>query len=77
MEAKAGNDMFEKEGGNTSSIDSFKTRNENHPLCKPMVNHDQNKVKTRGERKIHDHVTQDLLKQVGGWGKAQGQSGEC
>jgi len=33
METKASKDMFEKEGGNTSSIDEFGTRNENHPLC--------------------------------------------
>ena len=38
------------------SVDSFKTRDENHPLHKPMVDHDQDRVKARGEREIHDHI---------------------
>jgi len=49
VETEAGENMFEKQGSNASSIDSFKTRDENHPLCKPMVEHDQNRVKTKRE----------------------------
>jgi len=69
METKACKDVFEKEGSDAGSVNSFKTRDENHPLHKPMVDHDQNRVKTRGERKIHDHVTRDLLEQAGGGGQ--------
>jgi len=64
METKVGKDMFEKQG----SVDSFVTRDENHLLCKPMVDHDQNRVKIRGEWKIHDHVTGNLLEWAGGGG---------
>jgi len=49
VETKAGEDMFEKQGGDTGGINSFGTRDENHPLCKPMVDHDQNRVRTRRE----------------------------
>ena len=56
VEAEAGEDMFKKQGGDTGGIDSFKTRDENHPLHKPMVNHDQYRVKIRGKQKICDHV---------------------
>jgi len=63
-----GENVLEKQGGNTGSVNSFATRDENHPLCKPMVNHNQNRVKTEGEWQIHDHVTQDLLEWVGGRG---------
>jgi len=69
METKAGKNMFEEQGSNAGGIDSFKTRDENHPLHKPMVDHDQNRVKTKGEREIRDHVTRDLLKWAGGGGR--------
>ena len=51
-----GKDMFEKEGGDTGGVNSFGTRDENHPLHKSMVNHDQNGVKTRGNWEIYDYV---------------------
>jgi len=64
-----GEDMFEKQGGNTGGVNRLGTWDENHPLCKPMVDHNQNRVKTRREQQIHDHVTQNLLKQVEGGGR--------
>jgi len=69
--------MFEKESSNIGGVDGFETRDENHSLHKPMVDHDQNRVKTRREQKIRDHVTRDLLKWAGGRGRAQGQSDGC
>ena len=55
---------------NTGGIDGFDTRDENHPLCKSMVNHDQNTVQTGGGNwKICDHITRDLLK----WAEGGGQ----
>jgi len=68
MKIKVGEDVFEKQGGDAGGINSFKARDENHPLHKPMVNHDQNRVKTRREWQIHDHVTQNLLERAGGRG---------
>jgi len=56
METKVGEDMFEKQGSDASGVNSFATRDENHPLGKSMVDHDQNRVKTRGQRKICDHI---------------------
>jgi len=61
-----GENVFEKQGSNAGSVDSFVTRDENHPLHKPMVNHDQNRVKTRGKWQIRDHVAGNLLEQAGG-----------
>ena len=66
METKASENMFEKQGSDTGGVNSFVTRDENHPLHKPMVNHDQNRVKTGGEWQIRDHITQDLLEWMGG-----------
>jgi len=68
-ETKADKDMSKEQGGNSSSIDSFKTRDENHPLHKPMVDHDQYRVKASGKQKICDHVTWDLLERVGDEGR--------
>jgi len=51
VETKAGEDIFEKQSSNTSGIDGFGTRDENHPLYKPMVDHDQNRVKLEESRR--------------------------
>ena len=50
-----------KEGSNVCSGGGFHSWGENYPLCKAMVYHDQYRVKSRGEGKISDKVTQDLL----------------
>ena len=36
MKTKAGKNMLEEESGNSSGIDCLTTRDENHPLHKPM-----------------------------------------
>ena len=36
--------MFEKQGSYASGVDSLMTRDENHPLHKPMVDHDHVRV---------------------------------
>ena len=41
IEAKAKVNFIEEEDGNSFSSDSFLSGAENHPLCKPMVNHNQ------------------------------------
>ena len=40
--------FVEKEGGDTFGSDIFLSRTENHPLSKPMVDHDQKGIKTGG-----------------------------
>ena len=42
-------DFVEKEGGDSLSSDGFLGRAKNHPLSKPMVYHDQERVKARGD----------------------------
>jgi len=68
VKTKAGENMFEKQSGNAGGVDCFVTRDENHPLRKPMVDHDQNRVKTRRQRQIRDHVARNLLKRARGRG---------
>jgi len=68
VETKVGKNVFQKQGGDTGGINSFGTRDGNYPLHKPMVNHDQNRVKIEGEQKIRDHVAGDLLEWAGGRG---------
>ena len=52
---------FEEEGGNTFSGDRLLGRAENYPLCKAMVDHDQQTVKAGREREVSDQVARDLL----------------
>ena len=54
-------DFVEKEGGDSFSSHGFLGRAKNHPLSKPMVDHDQERVKVRGEGEIGDEVAGDLL----------------
>ena len=39
---------------------------ENYPFCKPMVDHNQKKVKARGYWQVSDKVAQDLLEGLRG-----------
>ena len=55
---------MEKEGGYPLGGDGFLCRAENYPLCKAMVDHDQQGIKARGSREIGDEVTGDLLEEV-------------
>ena len=53
--------FVEKEGGYPFYSDSFLYGAENYPLSKAMVNHDQQRIKTRGHREVGDKVIGDLL----------------
>ena len=55
--SKAKEDFVEKEGGDSFGGDRLLSRAKNHPLSKPMVYHDQERVKARGEREIGDEIT--------------------
>ena len=52
---------MEKEGGSPFSSDGFLCGAENYPLCKAMVDHNQQGIETRGSREVSDEVTGDLL----------------
>ena len=58
--------------------DGFLSGAENHPLSKPMVNHDQKRVKAIEEGKVSDEITGDLLEQAGSnWAnESEGGNGE-
>ena len=62
VKPKAEEDLVEEKGGNPFSSNGFLSRAENHPLSKPMVDHDQERVKACGDREIRDQITGDLLK---------------
>ena len=59
---------MEKEGGDPFGGNRFLGRAENHPLSKPMVYHDQERIEARGDREIRDKVTGNLLEGAGGDG---------
>ena len=61
VESKAEVDLVEKEGGNPFYGDCFLCGAENYPLSKPMVDHNQERVKARGYRQVSDEVARDLL----------------
>ena len=60
-ESEAKEDFVEKEGGDSFGGDGFLGRAKNHPLSKPMVYHDQERVKAQGDREVGDEITGDLL----------------
>ena len=71
---------MEKESGYSFSSDRFLSGAENYPLCKAMVDHDQQRVKARGGREVSDQVARDLLEGARGKGfngSEQGNSGVC
>ena len=68
---------MEKEGGNSFGGDRFVGRAKNYPLSKPMVDHDQERVKARGDREISDEIAGDLLEGVRSDGFDGQQRGYC
>ena len=75
IEPEAQIDFVEKEGCYPLDGDRFLSGAENYPLCKAIVNHDQQRVETRGGREIGDEVTGDLLEGVRGAGPDQSEWG--
>ena len=52
---------MEEEGSYPFGGDRFLGGAENYPLCKAMIDHDQERVKARGGGEVSDEVTRDLL----------------
>ena len=59
---------MEKEGCYSLGSDGFLGRAENYPLCKAMVDHDQQGIEARGSGEVSDHAVRDLLKWMRGTG---------
>ena len=80
VETKAKVYFVEKECTNAFGGDVFLRRAENHPLSKPMVDHDQKGIKAGGRGEVSDEVTGDLLERTGRGGPNGGEwgnSGMC
>ena len=65
MYSEAFEDMGEKKLSYFHSIDGFGARDNDHPLCKAMVDHDQNRVHPTYVRKVGDEIYGELLKGEG------------
>ena len=63
--SKAKEDFVEKEGGDSFGSDRFLGRAKNHPLSKPMVYHDQERIKACRDREIRDEIAGNLLEGTG------------
>ena len=72
--------FVEKECSNAFGGDIFLCRAENHPLSKPMVDHNQKGIEAGGRGEVGDEVTGDLLERTGCRGSnggERGNSGMC
>ena len=66
--SEAKEDFVEKEGGDSFGGDGFLSRAKNNPLSKPMVYHDQERIKAHGDREVRDKIARDLLERARGNG---------
>ena len=73
VEPEAEVNFVEEKGGYPFSGDCFLSGAENYPLCEAMVDHNQQRVETRGNGKVGDQVTEDLLEQARGEGLDQSE----
>ena len=65
---EAEEDFVEKEGCDPFGGDRFLSRAKNYPLSKPMVYHDQERIKARRDREVRDKIARDLLERARGNG---------
>ena len=65
--------FVEKECSNTFGSDGFLRGTENHPLSKPMVDHDQQGIKASGKGEVSNEVAGDLLERAGHRGANGGE----
>ena len=73
IEAEAEVYFVEEECSDAFGSDVFLCRAENHPLSKPMVDHDQKGIEAGGRGKVSDKVTGDLLEGAGCGGANGGE----
>ena len=70
--SKTKEDLVEKEGGDSLGGDGFLGGAKNYPLSKPMVDHDQERVKAQGDGEVSDEIAGDLLEGARGDGFDRG-----
>ena len=77
METKTFEYVVKKGLGDPGCTNGFATRSKNYPLSKAMVDHDQDRIESRGRRKVGDEVDRELLEWERGGGRyrTEGQSG--
>ena len=63
--SKTKENFVEEEGGDSLGGDGFLGRAENYPLSKPMVYHDQERIKTQGDGEVGDKIAGNLLERAG------------
>ena len=63
--SKAKEDFVEKEGGDSFGSDGFLGWAKNHPLSKPTVYHNQERIKACRDREVCDEITGNLLEGTG------------
>ena len=66
--SKAKEDFVKKEGGDSFGGNGFLSRAKNHPLSKPVLDHNQERIEARGDWEVGDKVTGNLLEGLGGDG---------
>ena len=60
--------------GDSCSINGFRARSEDYPLCKAMVDHDHNRIKPRIEREVSDEINRELFEGEGNRGRDRTES---
>ena len=69
MYPKSFEDVGEEKSSHACCIDGFGARNDNHPLCKAMVDHNQNGVHSTYFREVGDEIYGELSKGEGCQGR--------
>ena len=62
MKTEAFEYEIKKQLGNSCSINGLLARCKNYPLCKAMVDHDHDRIKSRRGREGGDEVDRELFK---------------
>ena len=65
MKTETLKDLGKKELGNASHVNVFGAGSKNYPLCKAMVDHDQQRIMAGGWGEISDEVNRKLLEWKG------------
>ena len=62
MKTEAFEYEVKKQLGNSCSVNGLLARCKNYPLCKAMVDHDHDRIKSRRRREVGDEVNGELFK---------------
>ena len=65
MYSKAFEDMGEEKFSHSYRINGFGARDNDHPLCKAMVDHDQNRIYPVYFWEVGDEINRELFKGKG------------